>query len=154
MIKDILDIARTRVSVFAEVWRGQFFYWSSQTCTRVRGLFVRLSPCSKTWKLPYFRPFQPDTQILSALTALYWPSTAFYWPSTTKYQPVPPYTDPVPPNIAPYWPSTIVYQPVPLNTDPVLPSVNQYQLMLLLPGGYRLLHSLPHLLINCVPWQC
>ena len=59
-------------------------------CTKIRRLFGRLSPCSKTWKLPYFRPFQPDIQILSALNALYWPSTAFYWPSTTKYQPVPP----------------------------------------------------------------
>ena len=77
--------------------KGQIIYWSSQTCSRIRRLFVRcLSPCSKTWKLPYFRPFQPDTQILSALTALYWPSTAFYWPSTTKHQPVLTHTDPVP----------------------------------------------------------
>ena len=44
----------------------------------------RLSPWSKTWKLPYFRPFQPDNQILSALPALCWPSNAFYWPNTTK----------------------------------------------------------------------
>ena len=100
-----------------------------------------LSPCSKTWKLPYFRPFQPDIQILSALAALYWPSTAFYWLSTTKYQPVPPYTDPVPPCInhyrsilthyhqvsattTTYWPSSTKYQPVPPFTDPIPPSTN------------------------------
>ena len=93
----------------------------------------------KTSKLPYFRLLRPDTQLLSALTALYWPSTAFYWPSTTKYQPVPPYTDPVPSWInhhrlilihchhvpisrAPYWTSTIMYQPVLPSSDPVPPS--------------------------------
>ena len=59
-------------------------------------LFDWLSPCSKTSKLLYFRPFRPDIQILSALTALYWPSTDFYWPSTTKYRPVTASTDPVP----------------------------------------------------------
>ena len=91
--------------------------------------------------------FQPDTQILSALTALYWPSTAFYWPSTTKYQPVPPYTDPVPSWInhhrlilihchhvptsrAPYWPSTIMYQPVPPSIGPVPLYINQYHSIL------------------------
>ena len=50
----------------------------------------------KTSKLPYFRLFRPDTQILSGFSALYWPSTAFYWPSTTKYQPLRSHTDPVP----------------------------------------------------------
>ena len=71
-------------------------------------LFVRSIDCrhaQESWKLPYFRPFQPDIQILSALAALHWPSTAFcwpsniiststefYWPSTTKCQPVPAYT--------------------------------------------------------------
>ena len=114
-------------------------------CTQIRRLFGRLSPCSKTWKLPFFRPFQPDTQILSALAALYWPSTAFYWPSTTKYQPVPLLTDPscinyyrplliqyhqVPTSIDPYWPSIIIYEPVPLHTDPVPSCINQYRLLL------------------------
>ena len=73
-----------------------------------------------------FQTFSTWHRILSALTALYWPSTAFYWPSTTKYQPVPPYTDPVPSWInhyrliliqchqvptsrATYWPSTFKY---------------------------------------------
>ena len=96
----------------------------------------------KTSKLPYFRLFRPDTQILSALTALYWPSTAFYWPSTTKYQPVTSHTDPVPSWIkhyrlilihchqvptrrAPYWPSTIMDQPVSPTSDPVPPSTDQ-----------------------------
>ena len=130
---------------------AEIFYWSSQTCTRVRLLFGWLfgwmSACSKTSKLSYFRLFQPDTQILSALTALYWPSAAFYWPSTTKYQPVPPSTDPVPScinyyrplliqyhqvstSIATYWPSAIIYQPVPPSTDPVTPSTNRNRLLL------------------------
>ena len=78
--------------------KGQISYWSNQTCTRIMlsidWLIVNHS--QKTSKLPYFRLFRPDTQILSALTALYWPSTAIYWPSTTKYQPVPPDTDLVP----------------------------------------------------------
>ena len=59
------------------------------------GWLIDCHHAQKTSKLPCFRLF-PDTQILSALTALYWPSTAFYWPSTTKYQPVPSYTDPAP----------------------------------------------------------
>ena len=96
--RKILACRFARFAFLQKSDKGQIFYWSSQTCSRIRLLFVdcRLSPCSKTWKLAYFRPFQPDTQILSALTALYWPSSAFYWPSTTKHQPVPPYTNPVP----------------------------------------------------------
>ena len=50
----------------------------------------------KNLKTALFQTFSTWHRILSAFTALYWPSTAFYWPSTTKYQPVPPYTDPVP----------------------------------------------------------
>ena len=101
----------------------------------------------KPSKLPYFRLFRPDTQILSGFSALYWPSTAFYWPSTTKYQPVPPHTDPVPSWVnhyrliliqnhqvptsrAPYWPSTIMYQPVSPSSDPVPPSTDRYRLLL------------------------
>ena len=45
---------------------------------------IVVNHAQKTSKLPFFRLFRPDTQILSALTALYWPSTPFYWPSTTK----------------------------------------------------------------------
>ena len=140
--------------------KGQVFYLSSQTCTRIWGLFDWLidwlPPCSKTWKLPYFRCFQPDTQILSALTALYWPSTASHWLSTTKYQPVLPYTDPAPScinhyrpllilyhqiltSIAPYWPSTIMYQPVPPSTDVEPPSINNYR---------------PILTITALCWSC
>ena len=94
----------------------------------------------KNSKLPFFRLVQPDTEILSALTAL-------YWPSTTKYQPVPPYTDPVPSWInhhrlilihchhvpisrAPYWTRTIMYQPVSPSSDPVPPSTDRYHLLL------------------------
>ena len=101
----------------------------------------------KNLKTALFQTFSTWHRILSAFTALYWPSTALYWPSTTKYQPVPLYTDPVPswinhyrliliqchqvPTIrAPYWPSTIMYQPVPLHTDPVPPSTNQYRSIL------------------------
>ena len=124
----------------------------------------------KNLKTALFQTFSTWHRILSALTALYWPSTAFYWPSTTKYQPVPPSTDPVPScinyyrplliqyhqvstSIATYWPSAIIYQPVPPSTDPVTPSTNrnrllltQYQPILLGLGDYRLLHSLPWVL--------
>ena len=130
--------------------KGQIFYWSIQTCSRIRLLFVWLivdcHHARKTSKLPYFRLFRPDTQILSALTALYWPSIAFYWPSTTKYQPVPPYNDALPlcvnhyrplliqyhqvPTSIAHWPSTIMYWPVPPSIDPVPPSTNCYRLLL------------------------
>ena len=96
----------------------------------------------KNLKTALFQTFSTWHRILSAFTALYWPSTAFYWPSTTKYQPVPPSTDPVPScinyyrplliqyhqvstSIATYWPSAIIYQPVPPSTDPVTPSTNR-----------------------------
>ena len=72
--------------------KGQIFYWSSQTCSRIRRLFVRcLSPCSKTWKRPYFRPFQPDTEY---------------------FLPLLPYTDLVPPSTDPVPPSTNQYRPI------------------------------------------
>ena len=79
--------------------KGQIFYWSIQTCSRIM-LSIDCDHAQKTSKLPHFRLFRPDTQILSALTAL-------YWPSTTKYQPVPPYTDPVPSWINQYRPIVI-----------------------------------------------
>ena len=101
----------------------------------------------KNLKTALLQTFSTWHRILSALTALYWPSTAFYWPSTTKYQPVPPSTDPVPScinyyrplliqyhqvstSIATYWPSAIIYQPVPPSTDPVTPSTNRNRLLL------------------------
>ena len=68
-----------RVCIFCilqESEKGQIFYWSIQTCTRIRLLFDCYH-AQKTSKLPYFRLFRPDTHILSVLTALYWPSTAF-----------------------------------------------------------------------------
>ena len=132
-------------------------------CRLVDGLLTML----KNLKTALFQTFSIWHRILSAFTALYWPSTAFYWPSTTKYQPVPPSTDPVPScinyyrplliqyhqvstSIATYWPSAIIYQPVPPSTDPVTPSTNrnrllltQYQPILLGLEDYRLLHSLP-----------
>ena len=135
------------VKILQESDKGQIFYWSIQTCSRIRRLIDWLSPCSKNLKTALFQTLRPDTQILSALTALYWPSTAFYWPSTTKYQPVPSYTDPVPSGIkhhclilihchqvltsrAPYWPITIMDQPVSPTSDPVPPSTDQYCLLL------------------------
>ena len=57
-------------------------------------------------KLPYFRLFQHDTQILSALAAL-------YWPSTTKYWTIPPHSDPVPPSTNYYSPILTHYHQVP-----------------------------------------
>ena len=80
----------------------------------------------KTSKLPYYRLFRPDIQILSALTALYWPSTAFYWPSTTKYQPVPPYTDPVPSCINQYRLLQTQYHQVPNSTALYWPSTTTH----------------------------
>ena len=169
MVKWRVGEGKIQIELLQESEKGQIFYWSIQTCSRIRLLFD-CDHAQKTSKLPYFRLFWPDTQILSALTALYWPSTAFYWPSTTKYQPVPPSTDPVPScityyrplliqyhqvstSIATYWPSAIIYQPVPPSTDPVTPSTNrnrllltQYQPILLGLGDYRLLHSLPWVL--------
>ena len=53
----------TKVNIFADQVRrvlGSVVY-----------LFVWLSYAMKNSKLPYFRLFRPDTQILSALTALY-----------------------------------------------------------------------------------
>ena len=127
--------------------KSQIFYWSSQTCTRIRQLMGGLLTMLKNLKTALFQTFSTWHRILSALTALYWPSTAFYWPSTTKYQPVPPSTDPVPScisyycplliqyhqistSIATYWPSAIIYQPVPPSTDPVTPSTNRNRLLL------------------------
>ena len=57
-------------------------------------------------KLPYFRLFQHDTQILSALAAL-------YWPSTTKYWTIPPHSDPVPPSTNYYSPILTHYHQAP-----------------------------------------
>ena len=74
--------------------KGQYFYWSSQTCSRISRncLLIRLWPCSKKLKNT-FSTWHPNA---FCPTALYWPSTAFYWPSTTKYQPLRSHTDPVP----------------------------------------------------------
>ena len=131
--------------------KSQIFYWSSQTCSRIRQLIDwsmdGLLTMLKNLKTALFQTFSTWHRILSAFTALYWPSTAFYWPSTTKYQPVPPYNDPVPSWInhyrliliqchqvptsrATYWPSTIMYQPVSPSSDPVPPSTEQYRLLL------------------------
>ena len=105
--------------------KGQIFYWSIQTCSRIMRLFVdcRLWPCSKTSKLPfsdffdltpkYFLPLLPYTDLVPPSTDPVPPSTnqyrpkltqchhvstitALYWSSTTKYQQVSPHTDPVP----------------------------------------------------------
>ena len=78
--------------------KSQIYYWSSQTAL---GSGSWLIDCwwltmLKNLKTALFQTFSTWHRILSAFTALLWPSTAFYWPSTTKYQPVLPYTDPVP----------------------------------------------------------
>ena len=140
-----------RIFVLQESDKSQIFYWSSQTCNRIRQLIDwcmgGLLTMLKNLKTALFQTFSTWHRILSAFTALYWPSTAFYWPSTTKYQPVPPHTDPVPSWInhyrliliqchqvptsrATYWPSTIMYQPVSPSSDPVPPSTEQYRLLL------------------------
>ena len=133
----------------AEVWQKSNFLLIKSDCTRIRQLSIvdcRWLTMLKNLKTALFQTFSTWHRILSAFTALYWPSTAFYWPSTTKYQPVPPYTDPVPSWInhyrliliqchqvptsrATYWPSTIMYQPV-SPSDPVPPSTEQYRLLL------------------------
>ena len=68
--------------------KSQIFYWSSQTCTRIRQLIDcwLLLTMLKNLKTALFQTFSTWHRILSAFTALYWPSTAFYWHSTTKYQ--------------------------------------------------------------------
>ena len=226
-----------RVCIFCilqESEKGQIFYWSIQTCTRIRLLFDWLivtmlkkpqnCPISDFFDLtpiyflsllhytdpvpPSSDPVPPSTKqyrpILtqyhhgSTITALYWSSatkyqqvephtdpvpscinqyrllltqyhqvptgTAFYWTNTIIYQPVPLLIDLVPLSINQYrplltqyhhistsaafhWPSTAKYQPVPLHTDLVPPSISQYQPILLLLGDYRLLHSLPWVLL-------
>ena len=65
--------------------KGQVFYWSSQTSTRFSRLVVTTHHAQKASKLPYFRLFHPDTQILSTLL----PYTDLEPPST---DPVPPST--------------------------------------------------------------
>ena len=130
----------TLLTLLQESDKSQIFYWSSQTCSRIRQLIdCRLLTMLKNLKTALFQTFSTWHRILSAFTALYWPSTFFYWPSTTKYHPVPPYTDPVPSWINHYrliliqcptvptsratnWPSTIMYQLVLPSTEPVLPS--------------------------------
>ena len=160
-----------RLVEIAEVWQKSNFLLIKSDCSRIMQLIGWwIVTMLKNLKMALFRTFSTWHRILSALTALYWPSTAFYWPSTTKCQPVPPSTDPVPTcinyyhplliqyhqvstSIATYWPSAIIYQPVPPSTDPVTPSTNrnrllltQYQPILLGLGDSRLLHSLPWVL--------
>ena len=134
----------------AGVWQKSNFLLIKSDCTRITRLSIvdcRWLTMLKNLKTALFQTFSTWHRILSAFTALYWPSTAFYWPSTTKYQPVPPYTDPVPSRInhyrliliqchqvptsrATYWPSTIMYQQVSPSSDPVPPSTEQYRLLL------------------------
>ena len=97
--------------LFAEVWQKSNFLLIKSDCTRIRQLFDRwIVTMLKNLKTALFQTFSTWHRILSAFTALYWPSTAFYWPSTTKYQPVPPYTDPVPSYILFKW-QTFLCQP-------------------------------------------
>ena len=105
--------------------KGQIFYWSIQTCSRIMLLFDRsVSPSSDS--------VPPSTDRYCLLLNQYHhipTSTAPYWPSTTKYQSIPTYTDPVssyinqcrlpltqyrqvPTSTTPYWPGTTKYQPV------------------------------------------
>ena len=119
--------------------KGQIFYWSTQTALGSGGCRLSSIGCNhaqKTSKLPYFRLFRPDTQILSALTALYWPSNAFYWPSTTGYQPVPTDTDLVPSWIKHYRLILTQCHQVPTATFTTLYWLNTTKFQ-------RLMHSLP-----------
>ena len=102
--------------------KGQIFYWSSQTCSKIRQLFGRLvvTMLKKTALFQAFWTWQPNTFCPYCLTALVPPSTdpvppstnqygpiltqyhhvltitALCWYSSTKYQQVSPHTDPVP----------------------------------------------------------
>ena len=155
--------------ILQESDKGQIFYWSIQTCTRIRLLFDRSiaimlkkpqnCPISDFFDLTpkYFLPLLPYTDLVPPSTDPVPPSTnqyrpkltqchhvstitALYWSSTS---PILTQYHQVSTSTAFYWTSTIIYQPVPHHTDPVPPSVNQYQPILLLHGDYRLLHSLP-----------
>ena len=62
VIKQNINWCLQQKRIIAEVWRGQIFYWSSQTCTRSGGcLFVCsidwLSPCSRILKTALFQTF-------------------------------------------------------------------------------------------------
>ena len=57
------------VKILQESDKGQIFSWSIQTCSRIRRL-IDCHHAQKTSKLPYFRLFRPDNQILSALYCL------------------------------------------------------------------------------------
>ena len=104
--------------------KGQIFYWSIQTCSRIMLLFGGLlTMLKKTQNCPisdffdltpkYFLPLLPYTDLVPPSTDPVPPSTnqyrlqltqyhhvstiiALYWSSTTKYQRVLPHTDPVP----------------------------------------------------------
>ena len=59
-------------NILQESEEGQISYLSIQTCTRIMLLFDGLlTMIKKNSKLPYFRLFRPDNQILTVLTALY-----------------------------------------------------------------------------------
>ena len=76
---------RPSINTLQKSEKCQFFYWSSQTALGSGGCSLfdcRLSPCSKTWKRPYFRLFQPDTE--------------YFLPLLPYTDLVPPSTEPVP----------------------------------------------------------
>ena len=57
-------------SLLQESDKGQIFYWSIQTCSRIMLLFDRLSPCSKNLKTALFKTFStwhPNTFCLYCL---------------------------------------------------------------------------------------
>ena len=112
--------------------KGQIFYWSIQTCSRIRLLFDWLSivtmlkkpqncPISDFFNLTpkYFLPLLPYTDLVP-------PSTDPVPPSTNQYRPILTHYHHKPTSTAQYCPSTTKYQPTPPHTDPLPPQTNQY----------------------------
>ena len=113
--------------------KGQIFYRSSQTCSRIRRLFSRLvvtmlkkdCPISGFLDLTtkYFLPLLHYTDIVPPSTDLVPPSINNYCPILTHYHQVSIIT-------ALYRSSTTKYQQVSPHTDQVPSSINQYCLLL------------------------
>ena len=142
--------------ILQESDKGQIFYWSIQTCSRIRRLigwwivtmlkkpqncsisdFFDLTP-------KYFLPLLPYTDLVPPSTDPVPPSTNQYRPiltqyhhvstitalccsSTTKYQQVSPHTDPVTSCINHYRPLLIQYHQVRPSIAPYWPSTIIYQ---------------------------
>ena len=127
MVKWRVGEGKIQIELLQESEKGQIFYWSIQTCTRIRLLF--------DW---------PSTTKYQSIF-----NTVPYWPSTIICKPVPPSTYPVPPITNCCRLLLTKCHHISTSTAPYWPSINQNQPILLLLGDYRLLHSLPWVLFNC-----